>query len=89
MKKKIIICVSLLILFFVIGILILIIGARPVNKKDNTEVIFTIDRGESKTRVINRLADKDNNLIRSKFSAYTYIILHGNVSVLVPESSKE
>ncbi|MCR5787730.1 MAG: endolytic transglycosylase MltG [Bacilli bacterium] len=81
MKKKIIICVSLLILFFVIGILILIIGARPVNKKDNTEVIFTIDRGESKTSVINRLADKDNNLIRSKFSAYTYIILHGNMSL--------
>lgn len=71
MKKKLLIGLSILILFLVIGITFMIIGNGPVNKKDKEPIIFTINNGDSRGTIVNNL--KKHGLIKNKLTAKIYI----------------
>lgn len=71
MKKKLLIGLSILILFLVIGITFIIIGNGPVDKKNTKPIIFTINNGDSRGTIINNL--KKKGLIKNKLTANIYI----------------
>lgn len=74
MKKKLIICLSALIIFLVICVSFLVIGTKAVNKKDKSQIIFEIKAGDSRNTIINNLNKK--GLIKSKLAGLIYINLN-------------
>ena len=71
MKKKLLIALSILILFLVIGLVFIKVGTGPVDKKNTKQIIFTIKNGDSRSTIINNL--KKKGLVKNKLSALIYI----------------
>ena len=78
MKKKLIIIGSIIGIIMALLICFYIIGAKPVSNKAES-VTFTIRPGESKNNIINHL--KEAGLIRSKYSAYVYLVTHNKFNI--------
>ncbi|MBR5662620.1 MAG: endolytic transglycosylase MltG [Bacilli bacterium] len=71
MKKYLIIGLSALAALIIAGIIFVIIGTGAVNKKDKTQVLFTINAGDSRTTIINNL--NKAGLIKNKLAGTIYI----------------
>lgn len=74
-NKKLIIIISAIVLVIAFIICLSIYSFAPVSKKSE-EVIFVVDRGNSKIDIIDNL--KDSKLIKSKIAAYGYVFLTSN-----------
>ena len=73
-KKLIIIGLSAFILFFALGFTFVTVGTKAVDKKDKTEVIFTIKSGDSRNTIIKNL--KKAKLVKNELSGIIYINIH-------------
>ena len=71
MKKYIIIIASALVVLIVAGFMFVKIGTGPVNKKDKTQVLFTINAGDSRSTIINNL--NKAGLVKNKLAGIVYI----------------
>lgn len=71
MKKYLIIGLSALVALIIACIVFVIIGTGAVNKKDKTQVLFTINAGDSRGTIINNL--NKAGLIKNKLAGTIYI----------------
>ena len=71
MKKYLIIGLSALVALIIACIVFIIIGTGAVNKKDKTQVLFTINAGDSRGTIINNL--NKAGLIKNKLAGTIYI----------------
>ena len=71
MKKYIIIIASVFVLLIATCILFVKIGTGAVDKKDRTQVLFTINAGDSRSTIINNL--NKAGLIKNKLAGTIYI----------------
>ena len=74
MKKYLIIGISVFILFLTVFIVFVKVGTSAVDKKDKTEVLFTINNGDSRNTIISNL--KKAGLVKNKLSGTIYINVH-------------
>lgn len=74
MKKYLIIGLTVFIIGLVSGFLFIKLGTAPVNKKDKTQVLFTINAGDSRKTIINNL--NKAGLIKNKLAGTIYINLN-------------
>lgn len=73
MKKVIIIGLSVFILFFAIAVVFIKVGTSPVAKSNKTEILFTINNGDSRSTIINNLSKA--GLVKNKLAGKIYINL--------------
>lgn len=73
MKKKIVIILSILILFLLLLVGFTKLGTSPVSKNNKNEVIVKIEDGSSRIDIINLL--KEKGLVKNKISGYILINL--------------
>ena len=74
MKKYLIIGISVLVALIISCIVFVQVGTSAVNKKNKTEILFTINNGDSRNTIINNL--KKAGLIKNKLSGIIYINFH-------------
>ena len=70
-KKLLIIIISSIVLLVSIISTFVIIGTKPVNKKNTDEILFTIKNGDSRNTIVNNLSKQ--GLVKSKLAALIYI----------------
>ena len=78
MKKKFIIIGGIIAAIVAALTVFYFIGTGPVSKKSEA-VSFEIKPGQSKTKIISNL--KEAKLIKSKYSAYVYLIMHNKLNI--------
>ena len=77
-NKKLFIILGTILSIIIICIVIFMILLSPVSK-DSKEIEFTINKGDSKTKIVENL--KDASLVRSKYASLIYIVLSGNTNL--------
>ena len=74
MKKYLIIGISAFVIGIISGYLLIKVGTGPVDKKDKTQVLFTISAGDSRNTIIKNL--KKAGLVKNKLAGTLYINLN-------------
>lgn len=77
-NKKIFIILGVLLSIIIICIVTFIVLLNPVSN-DTNKIDFTINKGDSKTKIVEAL--KDASLVRSKYASLIYIVLSGNTNL--------
>ena len=82
MKKKLIIILGGIFVVLVLLVVLYFYGLTAVSKSDEV-VLFTIEAGESKMDIIDKLDQE--GLIKSKIASYIYVGLHRNLNLQAGE----
>lgn len=77
--KKIIIIIASIFLVLLIGIASYMFLLSPVENKNDSNIVFVVNKGEGKKEIVANL--KKANLVRSKYATLMYIVLSNNKNI--------